>query len=426
LTSEDLLFWVTLNSIRAVEDALLPWTNQGATYCAVGGDPRSALLDERCDLATFYGNSTAEQLLRDVGKHDFEVQMRRPERCKQHESNGSPPVPPPQVSDKAASTPMLNRYERTQNKIFEQLDIYGCDRKVTRNLLDDEYERELEQEAEEEHERELPPHEDPASSSEWNYIHLVKGKDAVSFHTRPAMDVLEEVKGAYAIFGQVHPKHGQLCLDTMVTNDFRTTLKRQKRAVLTTGMQLYLRPVNGYLLQFQSPVSATKGWDSIVRKILITDKEAGCILDAIYDHGRSYHAGKKSSESQKNRFVVVTHIPNSSSYSVHHQEGTVNGLAMMAVNCAGEPVDLDQVLCANAKQMLPNLQLFNGESKLPTSEAKLVARSMLRLDGGMGKIVNGEAGKIMKAIRVMRGRDGEFDRSDLNEILLSCGVESGY
>jgi hypothetical protein len=435
LTSEDLLFWVTLNSIRAVEDALLPWTNQGATYCAVGGDPRSALLDEQCDLATFYGNSTAEQLLRDVGKNDFEAQMRRPERCKQNESNDSrdairigcsPPVPPPQVPGKSASTPMLNRYERTQNKIFEQLDIYGCDRKVTRNLLDDEYERELEQEAEEEHERELPPHEDPASSSEWSYADLVKGKDAVSFHTRPAMDVLAEVKDAYAIFGQTHPKHDQLCLNTMVTNDFRITLKRQKRAMLTTGMQLYLRPVNGYLLQFQPPASVTKVWDSIERKILITDKEAGCILDAIYDHGRSFHAGKKSSKSQKNRFVVVTHIPNSSSHSVCHREGTVNGLAMMAVNCAGESVDLDQVLCANAKQMLPSLQLFNGESKLPTAEAKIVARRMLRLDGGTGKMMNGRTGKIMKAIRVMRGRESEFDRSDLNEILLSCGVESGY
>ncbi|CAD7940199.1 unnamed protein product [Amoebophrya sp. A120] len=77
LNSVDLLFWVTLNTIHAVENALLPWASQGGTYCAVGGNASRALLDEKCDLTTFYGASTKKQLIRDVGKRDFEGQMRQ-------------------------------------------------------------------------------------------------------------------------------------------------------------------------------------------------------------------------------------------------------------------------------------------------------------------------------------------------------------
>lgn len=53
ISSTDLLFWVTLNTIRGVEGSILPWTSQGAIYCSVSGDPARALLDENCDLSTF-------------------------------------------------------------------------------------------------------------------------------------------------------------------------------------------------------------------------------------------------------------------------------------------------------------------------------------------------------------------------------------
>ena len=114
----------------------------------------------------------------------------------------------------------------------------------------------------------------------------------------------------------------------------------------------------------------------------------------------------------------------------------------MGVNRAGEPVDVSSLV--SGSKVLTCLQLYNGESTFPTEESKQVVRWLLAIestkedwqeDGELSGVVGypGGASKgretmaaIMKAIRGMRGRSMEFDRSDLDEMLKGSGISSTF
>jgi hypothetical protein len=422
-TSGDLLFWVTLNTIREVESALMPWAAQGATYCAVAGDPSLALQDEKCDLISFYGPSTKKQALSEVGKNQFQCQL----QLAQKRSGGG--VDGATIGTTATSTRSTFmaregcRYQRTEQAVFEQLGMYGRDLKVVASMLDDEYERELEKEEEEEQERELPNPEKPAASSTWNYRALVERC------VIPKMAAPESQLRRTSAIPADCPEEVEHILDSMqlclsgkvrVSCDFCRTVACPERYSPCNGLDLYLRAVNSYMLLFTAS-------GELNQCVLVTDKESGIILNTIYDHGRSLHA--RASSAEKNRLIVVTHIPNGRAGSSRQSSGS----CCMGVNRAGEPVDVSSLM--SDSKVLTCLQLYNGESAFPTEERKHVVRWLLGLEstefvfgvasypGGASKGREVMAG-IIKAIREMRGRSIEFDRSDLDAILKGSGVSS--
>ena len=206
--------------------------------------------------------------------------------------------------------------------------------------------------------------------------------------------------------GRVLKKLGE---NIRVTNDFRITLKRDERSRNLSGRTArnfdylkdsdrYLRPVNSLLL-----VEA-EGRSLVV---CATDKEAGRVLAAIHSHGREFHIS--STDATKNKLMVVTHIPNSP--------------CLMPVNAAGEKVSDDILRQKLSPAAGVALQLFNGESKFHDHEGRAAVRRFLEGETADGRAT---AADVFKAIRVMRGRENEFERSDLDEILKGMGVEASF
>ncbi|CAD7937704.1 unnamed protein product [Amoebophrya sp. A25] len=453
VTSSDLLFWVTLNTIHAVENALLPWASQGATYCAVSGDSRRALLEEKCDLMTFYGHSTKLQLIRDLGLKDFTSQQRqaqaRLEESKKlagllrfgiDQEDSSLRGDEGSVG-KSSGSLEGSIFGRTEEKILKALAEFGCDREVARSALDDEYERELEQEEEEEQERELPPREAPASSKDLpNFRTLVeKAADVLGDFasiSRPGQVFSETAcsffrdDGASLIFDALERTTKDSCL--CVTEDFGTTLRRQQQASalrssrvkgknagsavlgapVFRGMDQYLRPVNSVLVLQRNHGDL---------RICLSDREAGHLLTEIYSHGRRFHA--KSAQRTKDGLILFTHVPNGG--------GVVAGDAgrdcsatntLMAVNAAGERPTESVLSKALPPAAQAALQLFNGESKFGSEQVRQVVRNMIAYQ--KNEDTRCRMVEMLKAIRRMRGREHEFDRSDLDKILKSFGLET--
>ena len=301
-------------------------------------------------------------------------------------------------------------FTRTERKICEALEEFGCDREVTRSALDDEYERELEQEEEEEEERELPPKESPAASTEWDYKALIEGRlgDVQVNWQRTTASVLAETDYDFFKNDGAKKLFSALDADVRTTKDFATTLNKQQRSGRALGRELggmdqYLRPVNSFLW---IPAKALF--------VCVTDKEAGRILQLAYTHGAQFH--KESPPEMKNAIILMTHEPNARK-------------PMMPVNAAGESLAhaMDKMMDENPKfvQRLAALQLFNGESKFPAPKARDAVQKMLK-GVWVGDAERKNMADMMKAIRRMRGRDNEYDRSDLDEILKGLGVETSF
>ena len=383
-------------------------------------DPELALLEESCDLQSFYGSRTEKLLIRDAGKRDFKCQMLQAEERKTRHSKETKHLKPQSLCDNTAhhiadGIQNSSCFNRTQKAVLDGLDEFGAERTVTRSTLDDEYERELEQEEEEEYERELPPREHVAKCTSWDFKALIETRDCSKHYQGTIFDVLRETE---------EHKHFRSCsampemfnglADVRVTDDFRVVLRKQSRTrssrIAFRGMGRFLRPVNSFFV-----VTAQSRSCSVIA-VCLTDREAGQILDLIYLHGRKFHA--QSPELTKNSVILVTHL--ACGANISQTMSSRNSCALMAVNVAGEQPSEDVLKQKLSSKLITALQLFNGESQFPSVDGRQVVHNLFK-----GKDMNQRsnlARGLMK-IRNMRGRQHDFERSNLDDIQKEFGVE---
>lgn len=145
LTSTDMLRWVVLNTIAAVQDALVQWARQGSTF-ATTRTADAAMLDETNDLETMYRGALVSQKASDAICKDVDVLRQRA---------------PEQLDAK-----MLQLLEGIKSRAM----TLGHDFEVIHSTFEEEYERELEKEVEvmEETEVQIPTRE-PSEETDWQY-----------------------------------------------------------------------------------------------------------------------------------------------------------------------------------------------------------------------------------------------------------------
>ena len=157
LNSMHVLFWTIVNTVKSIDEALILWANQGATYCTVRGNPLRAPQDGVNDLTKFYGSPLKKKLVANIIKEVVTAKM----------SNIS--THGQQLDDSQQA------YDKYLDLIINKGKDYGGRREIERNVLDDEMERELQKEVEEEFIRVKPLYEHPASELLWDYSLVFSG-----------------------------------------------------------------------------------------------------------------------------------------------------------------------------------------------------------------------------------------------------------
>jgi len=259
---------------------------------------------------------------------------------------------------------------------------------VVRSSLDEEYERELEREEEEEVQRQLPPRREPAQMKDWDY------KSTVQFATFP-----EGVNG---------PKFAQILHGTGVSTGWTRIVFRAgkflqhcnvhatqnffKTVNATTSLDDYQRPVRDYLC-----FAATPGRSGFL--LLLANREADGIMAALAELSRERRA--PACRLLEHRIIVrCEDLPD---------EG---------------PISSD---------MRPNsgvvalLQLLNGETQFTGTQRQQEVSQLLGFEAGADEahrrygIRFCRGSETERGIVALRGREPEYEKSDLQRMILRAG-----
>ena len=422
LTSANVLYWVILNTVQAIEASLPLLAQQGAVYCSVQGNPLLAPQPKTNDLRSSFGAALKERKMAEVAKEGLERMMKDARtRC-----GGDP-----------AAFDQLEPYKGYRDKIIHKVEEFGGRRKVFRNTLDEELERELQEEEEEELQRELPAPCEAAQEDVWDYSKVFDQQHCEHLLNTEKMfvpfgDLLRETHtfgGSEAdrrVVAEVWERANQNEDDDpnggprlFVTRNYKTTVVEDEQGPLHKDD--YMRPRLHFLLFFHAQNIA----------VLVSELEAENLLKLFYERDVQIRGLREPDllrippESANLVFSFLRGEEQSASRP-HHAVSFLNYSFLTEPRTDGGGIDAPLAVHSDpgvtldnlSPRLLAKLQIANGDSMFPGETVREEVAAALRLttddDEQAQKLGKTFARKMIQ----LRGRSTELDHSDLERMLL--------
>lgn len=252
VTQKEVLEWTLCNTVKANTEGLLPWADQGLSFCTSRDRPDLSVEDEKLSLEEHYGGAF----------HDVSIAF-AVEKARSYHSGRA---------NNASSIVRPNDLLLI-NKILGQAERYGSNTVRANCSLDEECERELELEREVEEEKEVEiPRMTPAKEVDWDKSLVLEASSPSSLSGVVGITTLNAF-----ISDRLHPPQlSRFAWSDLVygTSNFFSSVKSQSGLSLSSYNH-YLRSVDVFLAFPSREV------------LLVSDREADELIDLLWKQGNN-------------------------------------------------------------------------------------------------------------------------------------------
>eukprot|EP00392_Amoebophrya_sp_AT5.2_P012179 g12274.t1 len=466
LTSTDVLLWVSVNTVQKLTLAIPQWAKQGSLYCAVQGDPRVATRKEAHDLDGMYAGALKPKRISRLATDVLE----RFHQCVERELRAAPRadgVTQEEVEQELRRRRDVMPFKQYREKIRQRAEDFGGQSRVFDSALDQELERELQKEIEQEYQRELPAPEEAAEEVAWRYELVFEGATGLERLLMPQspspwLPIVRVLRDTQALGAEENLLAFLEREDSLyATRNFRTVLKRQADQHLANAagagggrMDNYLRPALRFLLYFHRAEVA----------VLLTDCEAHELWRCFYARP-AQRAGLSVPDLERvglpREIVDLVHanlhqppaaeVGSASSFPVSlldysflrdremsareigvaPHDGQARGEGEQAEGRDDDSRRMRAPLALHSEaltefcvsdRLMALLALVNGECMFRVPAQREEVRRLLGLDPSANSEQRELGIKFVKKMNALRGREAEFERSDLHKMLLEAGA----